>query len=148
MAIKYPIEKSLGADVQSFPKTQQEKVVEIIDVVNSITEDLTSIEEDGLVVASGSQVGSNTPTINTPSGTITVGSVATAGLGTRTITLTNSYITASSKVFVSLGGYGGTGIPLVYQVTPAAGSVAIVIYNAHASVALSAAFDLDFFVVN
>ena len=148
MAIKYPIEKSLGAEVQSFPKTQQEKVVEIIDVVNSITEDLTSIEEDGLVVASGSQVGSNTPTINKPSGTITVGSVATAGLGTRTITLTNSYITASSKVFVSLGGYGGTGIPLVYQVTPAAGSVAIVIYNAHASVALSAAFDLDFFVVN
>jgi len=148
MVIKYPIKKSLGADVQSFPKSQQEKVVEIIDVVNSITEDLTSIEEDGLVVASGSQVGSNTPTINAPSGTITVGSVATAGLGTRTITLTNSYITASSKVFVSLGGYGGTGIPLVYQVTPAAGSVAIVIYNAHASVALSAAFDLDFFVVN
>jgi len=141
MSIQYPIKKSLGADVQSFPKTQQEKIVEIIDAINLIA-------TDGLVVESGSQVGSNTPTINQPSGTITVGSVATAGLATRTITLTNSFITADSKVFVSLGGYGGTGIPLVYQVTPADGSVAIIIYNAHASVALSAAFDLDFLVVN
>jgi hypothetical protein len=141
MSIQYPIKKSLGADVQSFPKTQQEKIVEIIDAINLIA-------TDGLVVESGSQVGSNTPTINQPSGTITVGSVATAGLATRTITLTNSFITADSKVFVSLGDYGGTGIPLVYQVTPADGSVAIIIYNAHASVALSAAFDLDFLVVN
>ena len=141
MSIQYPIKKSLGADVQSFPKTQQEKIVEIIDAINLIA-------TDGLVVESGSQVGSNTPTINQPSGTITVGSVATAGLATRTITLTNSFITADSKVFVSLGDYGGTGIPLVYQVTPADGSVAIIIYNAHASVALSAAFDIDFLVVN
>lgn len=141
MSIQYPIKKSLGADVQSFPKTQQEKIVEIIDAINLIA-------TDGLVVESGSQVGSNTPTINQPSGTITVGSVATAGLATRTITLTNSFITADSKVFVSLGDYGGTGIPLVYQVTPADGSVAIIIYNAHATVALSAAFDLDFLVVN
>ena len=140
MAIKQ-VDKYFLGTLLTNPKVYYTKIKEIIDAINAI-------DTDGLDVASGSQVGSNTPTINQPSGTITVGSVATAGLGTRTITLTNSFITANSKVFVSLGGYGGTGIPLVYQVTPASGSVAIVIYNAHASVALSAAFDLDFFVVN
>ena len=140
MAIKQ-VDKYFLGTLLTNPKVYYTKIKEIIDAINAI-------DTDGLDVASGSQVGSNTPTINQPSGTITVGSVATAGLGTRTITLTNSFITANSKVFVSLGGYGGTGIPLVYQVTPASGSVAIVIYNAHASVALSAAFDLDFLVVN
>jgi len=140
-----PIEKTspkqfLGAQIPN-TKVLSSKIDEIIDAVNVIG-------TDGLTVDSGTQVGSNTPTINAPSGTITVGSVATAGLASRTVTLTNSFITADSKVFVSLGGYGGTGIPLVYQVTPADGSVAIIIYNAHASVALSAAFDLDFLVVN
>lgn len=142
MAITQAENYALGqAKSKAFPKVQFNKVKEIIDTLNAL-------ETDGPIAASGSQVGSNTPTINQPSGTITVGSVATAGLATRTVTLTNSFITADSKVFVSLGDYGGTGIPLVYQVTPAAGSVAIIIYNAHASVALSAAFDLDFFVVN
>ena len=140
MAIKQ-VDKYFLGTLLTNPKVYYTKIKEIIDAINAI-------DTDGLDVASGSQVGSNTPTINQPSGTITVGSVATAGLGTRTITLTNSFITADSKVFVSLGDYGGTGIPLVYQVTPASGSVAIVIYNAHATVALSAAFDLDFFVVN
>ena len=130
----------LGAQIPN-TKVLSPKIDEIIDAINLIG-------TDGLVVESGSQVGSNTPTINQPSGTITVGSVATAGLASRTVTLTNSFITANSKVFVSLGDYGGTGTPIVQKVTPAAGEVAIVIYNAHASVALSAAFDLDFFVVN
>ncbi len=147
-----PIEKTspkqfLGAQIPN-TKVLSSKIDEIIDTLNDLVEWITKTVTDGVVADSGSQVGSNTPTINKPSGTITVGSVATAGLASRTVTLTNSLITANSKVFVSLGDYGGTGIPLVYQVTPASGSVAIVIYNAHASVALSAAFDLDFFVVN
>ncbi len=140
-----PIEKTspkqfLGAQIPN-TKVLSSKIDEIIDAVNVIG-------TDGLTVDSGTQVGSNTPTINAPSGTITVGSVATAGLASRTVTLTNSFITADSKVFVSLGDYGGTGTPIVQKVTPAEGQVAIVIYNAHATVALSAAFDLDFFVVN
>jgi hypothetical protein len=130
----------LGAQIPN-TKVLSPKIDEIIETINLIG-------TDGLVVASGSQVGSNTPTINQPSGTITVGSVATAGLASRTVTLTNSFITANSKVFVSLGDYGGTGVPIVQKVTPALGTVAIVIYNAHATIALSAAFDLDFFVVN
>jgi hypothetical protein len=130
----------LGAKIPNV-KVLSPKIDEIITVLNAL-------ETDGPVTNSGSQVGSNTPTINQPSGTITVGSVATAGLASRTVTLTNSFIKATSKVFVSLGGYGGTGTPIIQQVTPANGSVAIIIYNAHATIALSAAFDLDFFVVN
>jgi len=109
-----PIEKTspkqfLGAQIPN-TKVLSSKIDEIIDAVNVIG-------TDGLTVDSGTQVGSNTPTINAPSGTITVGSVATAGLASRTVTLTNSFITADSKVFVSLGGYGGTGTPIVQKVT-------------------------------
>ena len=102
----------------------------------------------GLKVPSGSQTGSDTPTINAASGTIITAVTATAAAAYKTVTLTNSVITAASKVFVSIGGYGGTGTPLVAEVTPAAGSVVIEIYNTHASAALSAAFDINFFVVN
>ena len=101
----------------------------------------------GLKVLSGSQTGSDTPTINTNSGTI-ITAVTANGVGTyKTVTLTNSTITAESKVFVSIGDYGGIGVPVLAQVTPAAGSVVIKIYNVAGS-ALSAAFDIDFFVVN
>lgn len=140
MAIKQ-VDKYFLGSILSNPKVYYSKIKELIDTLNDLV-------TDGVVADSGSQVGSNTPTINKPSGTITVGSVATAGLASRTVTLTNSLITADSKVFVSLGDYAGTGTPIVQKVTPALGSVAIVIYNAHATVALSAAFDLDFFVVN
>lgn len=128
--------------------------------INPIVDDLTSIDaratvlEAGtfslatLTVTSGSQTGSDTPTINASSGTIITAVTATAGLAVKTVTLTNSKITAASKVFVSIGDYGGTGVPILHQVTPAAGSVVIKIYNAHASVALSAAFDIDFLVIN
>lgn len=38
MAIEYPIKKSLGADVRNFPKAQQDKIKEIIDTVNDLTD--------------------------------------------------------------------------------------------------------------
>ena len=102
----------------------------------------------GLIVDSGVQVGSDTPTVSKPSGIVTTAVTATAGLASKTVTITNTLVTATSKVFVSIGGYGGTGIPLVYQVTTSANTITVLIYNAHATVALSAAMDLYFFVVN
>lgn len=135
----------LGAQIAN-PKILASKVQEIVNVINTIQ--TGSLVLDALKLDSGSQTGSDTPTINFVSGTIITAVTATAGLAVKTVTLTNSTITAASKVFVSIGDYGGTGIPLVYQVTPAAGSVVIKIYNAHATVALSAAFDIDFLVVN
>ena len=117
------------------------KVDEIINTLNGLT-------TSGLTVASGSQSGSNTPTINQPSGTITSATLTTAALGTASIVLTNSFIKANSKVFVTMQGYGGTGTPILSSVTPALGSVTIKLYNAHATVALNAAITVDFFVVN
>ena len=35
MPIKYPIKPTLGAKVDSFPKVQQEKIIEIIDAINN-----------------------------------------------------------------------------------------------------------------
>ena len=40
MAITNPIKKALGADVQSFPRTQQEKIVEMIAAINTLQEAL------------------------------------------------------------------------------------------------------------
>lgn len=174
MSINLPLNPSLGSSVQSFPKKQYEKVKEIIEKINvlspsalalvadtisentaaaGVTVDGVILKDSGItvtdvLVTSGSQVGSDTPTINTSSGTITTAVTATAALAVKTVTLTNSKITAASKVFVSIGDYGGTGLPILHQVTPAAGSVVIKIYNAHSTVALSAAFDIDFLVIN
>lgn len=56
--IKYPINKSLGAEVKAFPETQYNKVVEIIDAVNALVTaeaaefDLTSNQNDALDGAS------------------------------------------------------------------------------------------------
>ncbi len=142
MAIKYPENYALGLDkYKSFPKVQFNKVKEIIDTLNALV-------TNGLVVESGSQTGSSSPTVNQPSGTITSATFTTAALGTASIALTNSFITSTSKVFVSMQGYAGAGTPILSSVTPANGSVAIKFYNAHATNALNAAITIDFLVVN
>jgi hypothetical protein len=122
-------------------KILSSKVDEIINYVNGLT-------TNGLVVTSGSQSGSSSPTINQPSGTITSATFTTAALGTASIVLTNNLITANSKVFVTMQGYGGTGTPILSSATPTLGSATIKLYNAHATVALNAAITVDFFVVN
>ena len=38
MAIKIPIRQALGTDVQSFPRVQQEKIVEMINAINALQE--------------------------------------------------------------------------------------------------------------
>lgn len=140
MAIKQ-VDKYFLGTILTNPKVYYSKIKEIIDAINAI-------DTDGLDVASGSQVGSSSPTINQPSGTITSATFTTAALGTASIALTNSYITSTSKVFVSMQGYAGTGTPILSSITPANGSVAIKFYNAHATVALNAAITVDFLVVN
>ena len=102
------------------------------------------------VVPTATTVGDDTPEINAISGTITTAVTATVPRAVKTITLTNNKILASSKVFCQVGDYGGTGVPIIYQVTPGAGScVILVLNNAETGGSnLSAAFDIDFFVVN
>lgn len=104
----------------------------------------------GFKAGSGTQIGSDTPSINTPSGIITTAVTATVPQAYKTVTLTNTLVTATSKCFVSIGGYGGTGIPVVAQVTTSANTVTILILNAEDTGGsnLSAAMDLYFFIVN
>jgi len=83
-------------------------------------------------------------TINAPCGSVIMTHASQAGLASRDFTLTNSYITASSIVHAQLEGYGGTGTPIIQQVTRGAGSMTITVYNAHASAALSANFSILF----
>ena len=73
---------------------------------------------------------SNAATLNTLAGTITSASQTTAAGSTYTVTLTNSTVTTTSNVQVAVYSKTNTTPGLVVKsVTPAAGSVVIVILN-------------------
>lgn len=110
--------------------------------------DAIAASKAGAVLTLGtSATPSDAHTINAPAGTCVVTHGATAALATRTVTITNSLVTAASVVVASINTYGGTGTPLVKEVTPGAGEIVIEIYNAHATEALSANFGLAFAVL-
>jgi len=114
---------------------------------NTLVDRINSIMPDSGVMKM-TPVHSTTPgtsaTINAPCGSVVMTHASQAGLASRTFTLTNSYLTASSIVHVQLRGYSGNGTPIIQQVTRSAGSMTITVYNAHASVALSANFSILF----
>ena len=125
-----------------------------VDQVNTNTTNIStntaniSASKAGAVLTKGTSLTpSDAHTINAPAGTCIVTHGATAGLATRTVTITNSFATASSVVMASIADYGGNGSPIVKEVSPAAGSIVIEIYNAHATEALSANFELSFAIL-
>lgn len=74
-------------------------------------------------------------TLATQTGAITSEAITTAAGANYTLTLTNSKITALSTVVASVAfGTSTTGDPGILRVTPAAGSVVIIVRN-HASAA-------------
>jgi len=80
----------------------------------------------------------STATLNNRFGKLTTAALTTAGLADHTITLTNSGIAATDMVWATLAlGTSTTGTPIVRLVTPAAGSMTIVISNLHATVAVN-----------
>lgn len=85
-------------------------------------------------------------TLNRSGGVVTTESLTTAAGATFTLTLTDSYIAAGDIVLASVT-TTGTGMPNVAKVTPAAGSVVIIIQNIHASAAFNAVLKIAFFVV-
>jgi len=88
-------------------------------------------------------------TINKTAGQITTEALATAAGSTYTMTLTNSLIAATSIVLVTVGkGTATTGEPVVQFVTPADGSVVILIRNVAASAALNGTIKINFAVFN
>lgn len=100
-----------------------------------------------LGIAGGTATGSaGAATLNQPAGVITTESLTTAAGATFTETLTNSSIAAADIVLVTVE-TAGTGMPVVAKVTPAAGSVVIVVQNIHASAAFNAVLKLRYAVV-
>lgn len=84
-------------------------------------------------------------TLSKNSGVVTSEALTTAAGATYTLTLTNTKITATSQVVVSVGNGTNTGgIPTLATVTPAAGSAVIVVHNAHASAALNGTITVTF----
>ncbi len=84
-------------------------------------------------------------TLAKDAGVITTEALTTAGLAAYTLTLTNSAIAAADQVFVSVqNGTNTQGTVVVGTVTPAAGSVVILIQNVHASQALNGTLKIAF----
>lgn len=110
------------------------------------------IQTDQVSLGVGTKTASATAgaaTLNQPSGVVTSEALTTAAAATYTLTLTNSKIAATDIVLASVGnGTNSAGTPDLCSVTPAAGSVVIVVRNSHASAALNGTLKIAFAVVN
>lgn len=89
-------------------------------------------------------------TLNDAMGKITTEALTTAQNASYTLTLTCEKIAAADHVFVSLAnGTNTQGTPVVVRVTPAAGSVVIVVKNMHdAAQALNGTLVISYVVRN
>lgn len=101
----------------------------------------------GLIIKGGTATATaGAATLNADSGKITSESVTTAAGATYTLTLTNANIVATSLVLCSVT-TAGTGTPAITKVTPAAGSVVIVVQNISAATAFNNTLVFSFLVV-
>lgn len=74
--------------------------------------------------------------------------LTTAAAATYTLTLTNSLIKADSLVLAAVKyGTATAGVPVITRITPAAGSVAIVVQNNHASAAFDGTIVIDVMII-
>ena len=80
-------------------------------------------------------------------GTITSATTTLAAGSSDTFTLSNSYITTSSLVFVTVKETCTGGYVVVTEASPAAGEATVVVYNA-GTAACSDAYTLHFLVIN
>lgn len=94
-------------------------------------------------------VSANAVTINQPRGKITYGSPSIAGLGTASLTFTNSFINSSSTVYIKQNG-GGNNLTLIncYIKSQTAGSCVINVENLAVLNLFNTSFIIDFFIVN
>lgn len=87
-------------------------------------------------------------TLDKQTGTVTSEALTTAAGANYTLTLTNARVTAASVVFASVANGTNTTVePIVTRVTPAAGSVVIIVRNVHASAALNGTIKISFAVI-
>jgi len=84
-------------------------------------------------------------TLNKNAGVVTSEALVTAAGATYTLTIANSAVTAADQVMASVAyGTSTTGSPAIMRVTPAAGSLVIVVQNIHASAALNGTIKIAF----
>jgi len=105
----------------------------------------------GMALDSGTKTAtavSGAATLNKSAGVITSESLSTAAAASYTLTLTDNQIAGADQVYASVWyGTSTTGTPDVTKVTPAAGSVAIVVQNIAASAAFNGTIKVAFFVL-
>lgn len=65
-----------------------------------------------------------------------------------TVTVTNTLVAANSNVLCQTNGYSGTGIPIVVNIVPAAGSFTFAIQNVSTGAALNATVPISCIVFN
>lgn len=88
---------------------------------------------------------SGAATLNKSSGVITSEALTTAAAATYTLTITNNLVAVGDIPFASVSfGTNTTGLPEVSSVTAGAGTLVIVIRNAHASAALNGTIKVSF----
>lgn len=96
---------------------------------NRVIDDLNALKSDSIVTGTAG----NTATINAKFGELTSGTLTTATATAATLTITNSFVTANSKVEVHLVQYSGTvvtnGIPIVFKAVPTANTLTITLVN-------------------
>lgn len=91
---------------------------------------------------------SGAATLDKAAGVVTSESLTTAASGYYTLTITNTVVAATDLVFASVSNGTNTGgTPAVTTVTPASGSVVVVVENTAAATAFSGTIKIAFWVV-
>lgn len=89
---------------------------------------------------------SGAATLNKMAGVITSEALTTAAGADYTLTLTNADVAAADQVFASVQLTAAGGTPAVASVTPAAGSIVIVVQNIHATAPFAGAIKISFLI--
>lgn len=106
MSIKYPINPSLGASVKAFPKTQYDKIKEMIDAINGL--------------ATTATLGATTTTTLTASGLVTASAGVSMGTANATMFTVLTTLTATEIVGTAAGDIGhASGATLVTNASSA-----------------------------
>lgn len=160
MAIKYPENYSLGqSKVKAFPKVQFEKIKEIIDDVNSITDGtytfddltVTNLTTDKPVITKGNvtQLTAITTgvTTNASAGVITTVSSTLAAGSNATFVVTNSKVTSSSVIMLTVDDSATAGLAKVNVQTVTNGAFSINITNIHGTNAFNNVIKIHFLVI-
>jgi hypothetical protein len=87
-------------------------------------------------------------TLSKQSGTVTSEALTTAAGAAYTLTLTNTLVATTSRVFASVdNGTNSQGDPAVGLITPGSGSIVIKVANRHATQAFNGTIKINFFVL-